>query len=85
MVERAQGYLNQPDLTAAKFINDPYQPGQLIYRTGDLGKWTPDGNIVFIGRKDDQVKVRGHRIELGEITKVLEEYKVSGSCGSDSF
>jgi tyrocidine synthetase III len=71
----AQGYLNQPDLTAAKFINDPFQSGQLIYRTGDLGKWLPDGNIVFIGRKDDQVKIRGHRIELGEITKVLEQYK----------
>jgi amino acid adenylation domain-containing protein len=71
----AQGYLNQPDLTAAKFINDPYQPGKLMYCTGDVGKWLPDGNIVFIGRKDDQVKVRGHRIELGEITIVLEQHK----------
>jgi acyl carrier protein len=71
----AHGYLHQPDLTAEKFINDPYEPGRLIYRTGDLGKWLPDGNIVFIGRKDDQVKIRGHRIELGEITKVLEQYK----------
>jgi acyl carrier protein len=71
----AKGYLNQPGLTAEKFIPDPYQPGQLMYRTGDTGKWLPDGNIVFIGRKDDQVKIRGHRIELSEITKVLEQHR----------
>ncbi|HEY0609631.1 MAG TPA: amino acid adenylation domain-containing protein, partial [Chitinophaga sp.] len=70
----ARGYLNQPALTADRFIADPYSPGQRIYRTGDIGKWLPDGNIIFLGRKDDQVKIRGHRIELGEITQVLQDY-----------
>jgi non-ribosomal peptide synthetase component F len=55
----AMGYLHQPELTAAKFTGDPYCAGQLMYRTGDVGKWQSDGNIVFLGRKDDQVKVRG--------------------------
>ncbi|HEY0611736.1 MAG TPA: amino acid adenylation domain-containing protein, partial [Chitinophaga sp.] len=71
----ARGYLNQPALTAERFIPDPYNPGQLMYRTGDIGKWQPDGNIIFLGRKDDQVKIRGHRIELGEITQVLQGHK----------
>lgn len=63
----AQGYLNKPQLTAEKFIPNPFKPGTLLYRTGDIGKWLPDGNIVFVGRKDEQVKIRGYRIELGEI------------------
>ncbi|MBD1394376.1 amino acid adenylation domain-containing protein [Mucilaginibacter sp. ZB1P21] len=69
----ARGYLNKPDLTAEKFVVDPFsdQPGEKLYRTGDLGKWLPDGNIEYIGRTDDQVKVRGYRIELGEIESVL--------------
>ncbi|RBL90062.1 non-ribosomal peptide synthetase [Chitinophaga flava] len=71
----ARGYLNQPELTAEKFIADPYYPGDVLYRTGDLGKWLPDGSIMFLGRKDDQVKVRGHRIEPGEIAGVLEGYE----------
>ena len=70
----ARGYLNQPALTAAQFIYDPYHKGDFLYRTGDLGKWQPDGNIVFLGRKDDQVKIRGHRIELDEIRAVLAEH-----------
>ncbi|WP_133054583.1 non-ribosomal peptide synthetase, partial [Niastella populi] len=67
----AQGYLNQPALTAEKFIAHPFEEGERLYRSGDLGRWLPDGNIEFIGRKDEQVKIRGHRIELGEIEHAL--------------
>jgi amino acid adenylation domain-containing protein len=67
----AQGYLNQPEQTAEKFIANPFKEGSRLYRTGDLGRWLPDGNIEFIGRKDNQVKIRGYRIELGEIESAL--------------
>ncbi|WP_217607388.1 amino acid adenylation domain-containing protein, partial [Chitinophaga sp. GbtcB8] len=68
----AQGYLNQPELTTVKFIDNPFKPGERLYKTGDLGRWLSDGNIVFIGRKDEQVKIRGYRIELGEIENTLQ-------------
>ncbi|MGX5439997.1 non-ribosomal peptide synthase/polyketide synthase [Bacillus thuringiensis] len=63
----ATGYLNRPELTAEKFIPNPYAPGTNMYRTGDLARWLPNGNIEFLGRTDHQVKIRGYRIELGEI------------------
>lgn len=67
----AKGYLNNPELTKEKFIDNPFEKGT-IYKTGDLVKWLPDGNIEFIGRIDNQVKVRGFRIELSEIdTNIL--------------
>jgi amino acid adenylation domain-containing protein/non-ribosomal peptide synthase protein (TIGR01720 family) len=71
----ARGYLNNPELTAEKFINDPFstEPGAKLYKTGDLGRWLPDGNIQYLGRMDDQVKIRGFRIELGEIESVLNQ------------
>jgi amino acid adenylation domain-containing protein len=67
----ARGYLNNPQLTDEKFVPNPFEPGQKLYKTGDLAKWLPDGNIMFIGRKDHQVKIRGFRIELGEIENKL--------------
>ncbi|MGC2062909.1 MAG: amino acid adenylation domain-containing protein, partial [Thermodesulfovibrionales bacterium] len=70
----ARGYLNNPKLTAEKFVSNPYTPGERIYRTGDLGRWTADGNIEFFGRIDHQVKIRGIRIELGEIEAVLGQH-----------
>ncbi|MCY8046670.1 lichenysin non-ribosomal peptide synthetase LicA [Bacillus haynesii] len=68
-----RGYLNLPDMTRDKFLEDPFVPGGLMYRTGDAARWLPDGTVDFIGRKDDQVKIRGYRIELGEIESVLQE------------
>ncbi|MBE0339247.1 non-ribosomal peptide synthetase [Paenibacillus sp. 23TSA30-6] len=67
----AEGYLNRPELTAEKFIDHPYAPGQKMYATGDLARWLPDGNVEFVGRIDDQVKIRGYRIELGEVEAQL--------------
>ncbi|MGF6097401.1 amino acid adenylation domain-containing protein [Pseudomonas sp. 18175] len=66
----ARGYLNRPELTAERFLHDPFNNGRM-YRTGDLARWLPDGNIEYLGRNDDQVKVRGVRVELGEIESCL--------------
>lgn len=71
----ARGYLNRPELTAQKFVDDPYRKGQRIYRTGDWGKWWPNGAIQYLGRMDDQVKVRGYRIEPREIESLLQRYE----------
>jgi len=68
----ARGYINNPKLTAERFIDNPFEDGGKLYRTGDLGRWKPDGSIQLIGRIDDQVKVRGYRIELGEIESILQ-------------
>ncbi|MEO0683525.1 MAG: condensation domain-containing protein, partial [Cyanobacteria bacterium J06649_11] len=67
----ARGYLNRPELTAEKFIQNPWDKSQRLYKTGDLVRYLPDGNITFIGRIDNQVKIRGFRIELGEIETLL--------------
>ncbi|MEN1935220.1 amino acid adenylation domain-containing protein [Paenibacillus sp. 102] len=67
----AQGYWNRQDLTEEKFIDNPFIPGEKMYKTGDLARFLPDGNIEYLGRIDDQVKIRGYRIELGEIELTL--------------
>ncbi len=67
----ARGYLNQEGLTKEKFIASPFKAGERLYKTGDLGRWLADGNLEFVGRKDDQVKISGHRIELAEIEQAL--------------
>lgn len=77
----ALGYLNRPELTSEKFIHDPFcgsagnrGGAAFLYRTGDLARWRADGNIEFLGRLDNQIKLRGHRVELGEVEAVLTQH-----------
>ncbi|MFB6909019.1 amino acid adenylation domain-containing protein [Streptomyces bacillaris] len=67
------GYLNDPERTAAAFHEDPYVPGERLYRSGDLGRWLPEGRLEFLGRRDEQIKLRGLRVEIGEIQTALAE------------
>ncbi|MET1077655.1 MAG: amino acid adenylation domain-containing protein [Pseudomonas sp.] len=69
----ARGYLNRPELNAQRFIDNPFVPGDRLYRSGDLARYDAEGNLAFLGRNDSQVKVRGFRIELGEIEACLAE------------
>jgi hypothetical protein len=66
-----RGYVNDPDRTAAAFVADPLRPGERLYRSGDHGRWLPDGKLDFLGRRDHQVKISGFRIEIGEVENTL--------------
>jgi amino acid adenylation domain-containing protein len=78
----ARGYYNRPDVTAERFIPDPYSssPGSRLYRTGDLARFLTDGNIEFMGRADHQVKIRGFRIELGEVETAMAQHESVREC-----
>jgi acyl-coenzyme A synthetase/AMP-(fatty) acid ligase len=66
-----RGYVNDPERTRAAFLPDPHRPGERLYRSGDHGRWLPDGTLDYLGRRDHQVKIRGFRIEIGEIENAL--------------
>jgi len=76
----ALGYLNKPELTAAKFIEHPFRKGEKLYKTGDLGRWQHDGRIEYVGRTDDEVKIRGHRVLLSEIENNLLNHEQISSA-----
>ena len=76
----ARGYLNNQTLTDEKFVDNPCNTGERIYRTGDVARWLPDGNIEYLGREDHQVKIRGLRIELGEIENTIRDCPGVADC-----
>src|SRR5262249_40449902 len=71
----ARGYWQRPELTAEKFVENPFISGTRFYRTGDLARYLPDGNLQYLTRTDNQVKIRGFRIEIGEIESVLAQHE----------
>ncbi|KAG0195700.1 hypothetical protein BGX28_000789, partial [Mortierella sp. GBA30] len=76
----ARGYLNRPEMTTERFLSDPFagRSDARMYKTGDLARYLPDGNLVYMGRNDNQIKIRGFRVELGEIeARLAEHYLVS--------
>lgn len=76
----ARGYLNNQALTSQRFTDNPVNPGERIYRTGDIARWLPDGDVEYLGREDHQVKIRGLRIELGEIESTIREHAGIVDC-----
>ena len=79
-VQVGMGYAARPDLTAERFLPDPFNPGGRLYKTGDVGRWLDDGSIEYLGRADHQVKIRGNRIELGEIETQLTSHPQVNRC-----
>ncbi|MEO5563014.1 MAG: amino acid adenylation domain-containing protein [Chitinophagaceae bacterium] len=81
-IQVARGYLNRDELTVEKFIKDPFrdEQGAKLYRTGDIGRWLPDGNVEYLGRMDDQLKIRGYRVEPGEIESVVQQSGMVKQC-----
>ncbi|CAH0354925.1 non-ribosomal peptide synthetase/type I polyketide synthase [Aquabacterium sp. CECT 9606] len=79
-VQVGMGYVARPDLTAERFLPDPFNPGGRMYKTGDVGRWLDDGAIEYLGRADHQVKIRGNRIELGEIETQLTNHPQVNRC-----
>jgi len=76
----ARGYLNNPQMTSERFLEHPAVPGERIYRTGDVARWLPDGNLEYLGREDHQIKIRGLRIELGEIENTIQTFPGIADC-----
>ena len=76
----SRGYVNRIDLNKQKFVENPFNKGEILYRSGDIAQWSDDGNILFLGRNDDQLKLRGYRIETGEIENISAKY--SGITGA---
>lgn len=75
-----KGYLNRDELNSERYIPCKFNDGNIMYKTGDVVKWLPDGNIIFVGRNDKQIKIKGHRIELNEISSTILEYPTITKC-----
>jgi amino acid adenylation domain-containing protein len=79
-ISLARGYLNRPELTTDQFINNPFNSTERLYKTGDLGRYLEDGNLEYLGRLDHQIKIRGFRVELGEIESILTQHSLIDSA-----
>ena len=76
----SRGYLHRPELTAEKFLPDPFRPGERMYFTGDRARFLASGEIEFLGRLDEQVKIRGYRVEIGEVEEALARHPQTRAC-----
>ncbi|MBE6984686.1 MAG: hypothetical protein E7434_03555, partial [Ruminococcaceae bacterium] len=81
-LQLARGYIGDEERTKERFLQDPFEENSRVYKTGDLGRWLPDGNIEYLGRNDEQVKVRGNRIELGEIEAAVCTHSEIAQCAA---
>lgn len=81
----ARGYLNNQKQTKEKFVDSPFNPGESLYRTGDIGRWSAEGQVFFLGRNDRQVKIRGNRVEPGEVEKLLREHPAIKEAAVEAY